>query len=513
MKKRESIPRSVALRAFAIALTLPIAVTLVTITAITAFPSIALALTASHSRGGAQTRLGPGEETASFGRFGTVALYHHSPHPSRVVLFVSGDGGWNQGVVDMARELATLDALVIGIDITHYLKELESSTEKCSYPASDFEDLSKFVQEKLDYPAYITPVLVGYSSGATLVYAILVQAPSNTFRGALSLGFCPDLEVSKPFCPGNGLQSRPGPKGKGVIFSPATTLEVPFVALQGTIDQVCFPDSTVAFVHRTKNGRVIVLPKVGHGYSVPRNWMPQFKEAFASIMGSAPVDAPMARSDDLKDLPLVEVAAQDPGSGSAAADSAARDAIVIEVTGDGGWGVTDKGLASTLSAEGFPVVGLNSLHYFWNEKTPDQASLDLARLMEHYLSTWKKEKAILIGYSYGAEVLPFMYNRLSADLQRRIPLVVLLAPSPHADFHFHVVDWLGKNGGGSRYPVVPEIAQIAGPRILCFYGADEGDSACRQCDPAKVTSIQYGGGHRIGGRFEEIARRIIEAAP
>ncbi len=450
--------------------------------------------------------LGPGEETVTFGRFGTVTLYHRTPHPSRVVLFISGDGGWNLGVVDMARELMPLDALVVGIDITHYQKELLAGSEKCLYPASDFEDLSKFVQAKLGDPTYQTPVLVGYSSGATLVYAILVQAPSNTFRGALSLGFCPDIDISRPFCPGNGLKWRPGAKGKGVIFLPATTLEVPFVALQGTIDQVCFPDSTVAFINRTKNARVVVLQKVGHGFSVPKNWMPQFKDAFESIMKSAPVDAPMARTDELQDLPLIEVPAKE----GAPAETA--NAIVVEVTGDGGWSVTDKGLANTLSAEGFPVVGLNSLHYFWHAKSPDQAAQDLGRLIDHYLPLWKKEKVILIGYSFGAEVIPFMYNRLSPAQQTKVSLMALLAPSPHADFQFHVVDWIGGNGSGSQYPVVPEIAKIAGPKVLCFYGSGEGESACTECDPAKVTSIPYGGGHRIGGRYDELARRILDEA-
>ena len=88
------------------------------------------------------------ETTAQFGRFGKIALYHPSAHPAHVVLFVSGDGGWNLGVVDMARELAALDALVVGVDITYYLKQLESSPERCAYPAADFELLSKYVQKK-----------------------------------------------------------------------------------------------------------------------------------------------------------------------------------------------------------------------------------------------------------------------------------------------------------------------------------------------------------------------------
>ncbi|MGA8241554.1 MAG: AcvB/VirJ family lysyl-phosphatidylglycerol hydrolase, partial [Desulfobacterales bacterium] len=146
------------------------------------------------------------ETTDQFGRFGKITLYHPSARPAHVVLFVSGDGGWNLGVVDMARELAALDALVVGVDITYYLKQLEKSSESCVYPAADFELLSKYVQKKLGFSQYITPVLIGYSSGATLVYAALVQAPGNTFLGAISLGFCPDLDLSKLLCRGSGLE-------------------------------------------------------------------------------------------------------------------------------------------------------------------------------------------------------------------------------------------------------------------------------------------------------------------
>ena len=74
-----------------------------------------------------------------FGRFGKVTVYRNTPHPAHVVLFVSGDGGWNLGVVDMARELAQANALVVGIDIVAYLRNLEASKEDCSYPAADFE--------------------------------------------------------------------------------------------------------------------------------------------------------------------------------------------------------------------------------------------------------------------------------------------------------------------------------------------------------------------------------------
>jgi dienelactone hydrolase len=243
------------------------------------------------------------EEKSQFGRFGDVWLYYQSSQPSQVVLFVSGDGGWNQGVVDMAKSLSSMDALVVGIDILHFLKELEKSNEECSYPAGDFELLSKFVQKHLNYPDYVTPILVGYSSGATLVYATLAQAPSITFRGAISLGFCPDLMLTKPFCPGNGLEWTTGPKGKGFSFLPAKNLEVPWIALQGTIDQVCDPTETEKYVKQVNKGEMVLLPSVGHGFSVQRNWMPQFKTAFKRMANTPPqTDSPPSEAGELKEL-------------------------------------------------------------------------------------------------------------------------------------------------------------------------------------------------------------------
>jgi hypothetical protein len=210
--------------------------------------------------------------------------------------------------VDMARELATLNALVVGIDIIHFLRELGKSGETCSNPAADFEMLSKFVQKKLNFPRYIMPVLVGYSSGATLVYAALTQAPPNTFRGAISLGFCPDLLLTKPLCKGQGLDWKKGPKDKGYIFLPATNLQDPWIALQGTIDQVCDPASTEDYVRKVKGGEIIILPKVGHGFSVPRNWMPQFKTAFLRIVTRDKTAKPReSESITLKNLSPVEI--------------------------------------------------------------------------------------------------------------------------------------------------------------------------------------------------------------
>jgi type IV secretory pathway VirJ component len=443
------------------------------------------------------------EESIRVGRFGLVHLYHATARPQRVALFVSGDGGWNLGVIDMARELAGLDAVVAGIDITHYLKELRASEEPCVYPAADFEDLSKAIQMKLGYPQYIRPVLVGYSSGATLVYATLVQAPSTTFRGAISLGFCPDLPLDKPLCKGSGLEWSEGPKGKGVNFLPARTLEPPWIALQGTIDQVCDPAATEKYVKQVPGAEIVMLPKVGHGFSVPRNWMPQFRDAFARIANRAEADTtPAPAAAALPGLPLTEVAADGPPSRT----------MAVLYTGDGGYGVTDRGVARSLADHGIPVVAVNSLHYFWKRRTPEGATADLRRLLRHYLSFWKKDRAILVGYSLGADVLPFMLNRLPPELRGQIPVLALLGPSAEADFQFHLTDWLGGRHRKTSLPVRPELEKLRGLRILCFYGTGDKETICDELDQGLVTSVPMEGGHRIGGKYAPIAEAILKEA-
>jgi type IV secretory pathway VirJ component len=272
------------------------------------------------------------------------------------VLFVSGDGGWNLGVVPMARRLQSEGALVVGIDIRTFLASLERSGP-CAYPAGSLEELSRAVQLRHHLPEYRAPVLVGYSSGATLVYAALAQAPPETFRGAISLGFCPDFSLRTPLCHGRGLVSHPRAKGKGVDLDAFGAMGVPWAVLQGEIDQVCAAVETARFVTRVDSGRLVSLPKVGHGFAVTPHWEPQYVEAYRRIAAQAapptpPASAAAVPTDGLAGLGLVEVPAAGPGS----------DLMAVMVTGDGGWAEIDKRVSARLAGRN-PVVGWSSLNH------------------------------------------------------------------------------------------------------------------------------------------------------
>src|SRR5579863_2756938 len=73
----------------------------------------------------AATAAAAGPQSLRHDRFGEVTIYGSSSKPRELVLFISGDGGWNLGVIAMAQRLADKGAVVAGVDVRHYLAELE----------------------------------------------------------------------------------------------------------------------------------------------------------------------------------------------------------------------------------------------------------------------------------------------------------------------------------------------------------------------------------------------------
>ena len=226
---------------------------------------------------------------------GEVTVYAPQGEAKGIALFASGDGAWNLGVWDMAHTAADLGYWVAGFSTPGFLKTLENGDGECSDAAGLLDHIGSKIKKEFKLPADWRPVLIGYSSGATIMYAALAQAGDTRFGGAMTLGFCPDLIIHKPFCEGAGLTADKQTKPPyGIVFNTVPQVKAPWIVLQGDIDQVCNPPATEAFVKQVEGGRVVVLPKVGHGYSVPRNWMPQYRQGLLDLLDAAQPPARVA---------------------------------------------------------------------------------------------------------------------------------------------------------------------------------------------------------------------------
>jgi len=216
---------------------------------------------------------------------GEVTVYAPKGDAKGLAVFASGDGGWNLGVWDMAHTAAELGYRVAGFSTPAFLKALEKGDGECSDASGLLDHVAAAIRDEFALAGDLRPVLIGYSSGATLMYAALAEAGDARFAGAMTLGFCPDLVVHKPFCEGAGLTADKQVKPPyGVVFNTVPAVPAPWIVLQGDIDHVCNPPATEAFVRQVRGGRVVMLPKVGHGYSVPKNWMPQYRQGLLDLL-------------------------------------------------------------------------------------------------------------------------------------------------------------------------------------------------------------------------------------
>jgi type IV secretory pathway VirJ component len=205
--------------------------------------------------------------------------------------------------------------------------------------------------------------------------------------------------------------------------------------------------------------------------------------------------------------PVVEV----PPAPGARPAPGCSDVLAVVVSGDGGWGRLVSDVADTLAEAGVPVVGLNALRYFWTRRSADEAGEVLSDLLERHAGCEGRERVALVGYSRGADVLPFMVRRLPRAERRRVALVALLGPGLRASFTFHLLDWVRDREKQSQPAVGAELEKLRGVPLLCVYGADEPHSACPELPPGLASVEEVPGDHHLGSDYHALGQRILDA--
>ncbi|HEX8444982.1 MAG TPA: AcvB/VirJ family lysyl-phosphatidylglycerol hydrolase [Sphingomonas sp.] len=424
--------------------------------------------------------------------FGRVMLYRPAGPPRGLVLFLSGDGGW-RGVVDrMARQLAAHGALVAGLSTGRLLRHVEAEARPCAAPSFPLLGIAADIEHRAGFPRYRKPLLVGYSAGATLAYGVVAQAPGGSYAGATSIAFSPDIAGIKPWCPTAGVTvARIGSRGS--LFAPRP-LSVPWTVIQGTADAVVRFGVAQRFAIMA-HARLVALPGVGHDFADAARWSRPLTHAVLPLF-----PPPASPGTSLPaDLPLTLVT--DPAA-------PATDRMAVLWSGDGGWAGLDREVAARLARAGVPVVGVDSLAYFWTARTPQGTARDLMRIMAGYSRLWHRPRVLLIGYSFGADILPEVVGALHPDYRAHVARLGLIGLGTSADFQFHLGAWLDVAGPAAR-PTLPAMAALRGRDMVCLRGRDETDSACPLLPPGLARAIVLPGGHHLGGDADAIARAIL----
>ncbi|HEU0277652.1 MAG TPA: AcvB/VirJ family lysyl-phosphatidylglycerol hydrolase [Rhodanobacteraceae bacterium] len=206
------------------------------------------------------------------------------------------------------------------------------------------------------------------------------------------------------------------------------------------------------------------------------------------------------------------------------------DVLTVLYSGDGGWADLDKQLGTVFAARGIPVLGINSFKYFWRARSREVAAEQLDALITKYLTEWHKHRVWLVGFSFGADALPSIIDRLSPDVRARIAQLVLLSPSHNITFEIQFQGYMigqgrikafltrvtGLFNKVPEYPALPPVVALDNRfPVACYYGLDDrDDTLCTEAGlPAWVTVYGMPGGHHFDEGYQRLATQLIDRLP
>jgi type IV secretory pathway VirJ component len=422
--------------------------------------------------------------TVAGGRYGDVTVTKPAGEMRGFVVLFSEASGWAASDQQAADALAHNGALVVGVDTPRYAAKLAAGRrESCHNLYSDAEDIGHQLERQVQSSRYFSPIMAGTGEGALIAERALAQAPANTIGGAVSLDANGALDKRFAPCPADPTLSR-GTGLPGFLAQGVTNAD------RGGSASAVGTLSASAAVAQPNNAR-----------TTRRTFVPGMTKAARLVALSEPyLRADASREEDVSDLPLIELPAAHP-----------TDMLAVVISGDGGWRDLDKTIAESLQRQGVSVIGWDSLRYFWSEKSPAQTSHDLARVLKTYGARWHTNQVALVGYSFGADVMPFAYNRLPDALRARVSFVSLLGFAPDADFQIRVTGWLGMPASENALPVKPELAKMPPAIIQCVYGEKEEDTLCPSLSKTGIELVRTLGDHHFGGRYDDLAKHMVES--
>ncbi|MCW1430188.1 virulence factor [Novosphingobium sp. JCM 18896] len=189
--------------------------------------------------------------------------------------------------------------------------------------------------------------------------------------------------------------------------------------------------------------------------------------------------------------------------------------VAVLFSGDMGFrvGMGPK-IAARLAAEGVPVLGVSSLAEFRREHSPAEIRAFIAQAIRRGLAFAHADRAILIGQSFGADMLHVGATGLPDDLRRRIQTVALVVPGDSVIFRASPAELF--NWAAPDAAALPTARQLTWVPVICIYGREESDSLCPHLDQANVKRVALPGGHPLhwdaDALYAALRRQIVETA-
>ena len=146
--------------------------------------------------------------------------------------------------------------------------------------------------------------------------------------------------------------------------------------------------------------------------------------------------------------------------------SGKSDFAVILFTGDGGWKPLVNSVTTYLNSKNIPVIALNIREYLHAEKKPEQIAKDLEMMIDTINKKWNISNIVLLGYSMGAEVLPFAAGAMKESYINKIKDLIMIAPGQNACFKIKLIFYIVDTDEGTD--IVAELKKHKVKKMYCI---------------------------------------------
>jgi len=182
----------------------------------------------------------------------------------------------------------------------------------------------------------------------------------------------------------------------------------------------------------------------------------------------------------------------------------------VVVSGDMGFKVgMGRHIADRLAADGVPVLGVNSLVYFRERRSPAEVRALIADVVRRGLAFGHARRLLLIGQSYGADMVQVGLVGLPPQLRAKLAMVALVVPTDTIMYRASPAEMLDLVPADA--PAVDTGRRLDWVPLLCVHGIEERDSLCPLLHQTNMRSIGMPGGHPLHRDADALYRHLMES--
>ncbi len=187
-----------------------------------------------------------------------------------------------------------------------------------------------------------------------------------------------------------------------------------------------------------------------------------------------------------------------------------RDIAVVNVSGDMGLRfLLGASTSRGLTEHHMTVVGVASPVVFRRRRNRNEVDAFVADVVRTALARTRAERIVVMGQSYGADIVQTGLAHLPADLRRRVAAIILVLPG---DAVFYRADPTGWSYHGVPDSVAKTTADtLTWAPLTCIYGIEEDDSLCPLLKVPGARVIGMPGGHNIHHDDAALLRHVLDA--